>query len=418
MFNFFHEIFMNTRKWITATLFSLLFVAILGLLLRYKIAFSLPFINQKYLQFGHSHFAMTGWFTQLLIVLLASSVSKTLGTPYLKKYTVFALSNIITSYAMLAAFLYQGYGSISIIFSVISMVVMVCFGVQLWRDMNKSTQPLPGFIWFRAAVIFSILASLGVVMLVYLKITRNMDINIQQATTYFYLHFQYNGWLVFACFGLLINMLSERNVKIRNIKPFFWCYSVACIPAYFLSVLWLPIPSWLYIIIIISAFIIAGGWIWFIVQINKQSFLIFKHIPSTSKLLFGCSALAYTIKVVLQLGSTIPSLNNLAFGYRPIVIGYLHLVFLGVITLFILGYLIYADYLKPTKWVNIGVLLFIIGIILNELMLMMQGLMAMGYYNIPYINEILVGVTALMLLGIIGINMRYNNDSFKATGRS
>ncbi len=37
------------------SVFSFVIVAILGVLMRYKIAFSLPFVEQKHLQEAHSH---------------------------------------------------------------------------------------------------------------------------------------------------------------------------------------------------------------------------------------------------------------------------------------------------------------------------------------------------------------------------
>lgn len=404
---------MNVRKWVTITLFSLLFVAILGVLLRYKISFSLPFINQKYLQHSHSHFALSGWLTQLLMILLASSVSSTIEKTHFKKYNFILFANLFVSYGMLVSFLMQGYGTISIIFSTLSILIVYYFGIQLWRDMKKAPSQKTSFIWFKAAIIFAVLSSLGIAMLAYIMATHTMNIKLQQATTYFYLHFQYNGWFTFACLGLLINILENKNIHIKGLQKFFWIYAIACIPAYFLSVLWLSLPLWIYILVVLSAAILITGWIWFCLQIRKQLEVFTQQLPKISKWLLGCSALAFTIKVILQAGSTIPSLNNMAFGYRPIVIGYLHLVFLGIITLFILGYLFYMGYLKAIKLTCIGIALFLIGIILNELMLMMQGLAAMGYYRVPYINEILLGITMLMLAGVAIINIGANKKSLQ-----
>src|SRR5690606_16723716 len=233
------------------------------------------------------------------------------------------------------SFLYQGYGTISIFFSTNSILVVYYFGVQLWRDMQKASFQHSSYKWFKASIIFAVLSSFGIAMLVYLMVTKNVDKNIQQATTYFYLHFQYNEWLIFACIGLLIDLLYQKRIQIKNIDKFFWIYAGACIPAYFLSTLWMHIPLWLYIMVVISGLIILLGWFWFIAEFRKQFHLFLQQASNLAKWLFGLSAIAFTIKVILQAGSTIPSLNNMAFGYRPIVIGYLHLIFLGVITLFL-----------------------------------------------------------------------------------
>ena len=70
-------------------------------------------------------------------------------------------------------------------------------------------------------------------------------------------------------------------------------------------------------------------------------------ISTTSKYILTCSAIALSVKLLLQLVSTIPSLSNLAFGFRPIVIGYLHLVLLGVIGVTVYGY--YPDLFMPSN---------------------------------------------------------------------
>jgi len=397
---------MTVKKWVSLTIFGLVLVAILGVLMRYKIAYSFPFINQKFLQHSHSHFAMSGWLTQLIMILLASTVSRSIALSHFKKYNFILTVNLIASYGMLFSFLYQGYGAISIFFSTVSILVVYYFGVQLWQDMQKAPFLHSSYKWFKASIIFAVLSSFGIAMLVYLMVTKNVDKNIQQATTYFFLHFQYNGWLIFACIGLLIDLLRQKQIQIKNIDNFFWIYAAACVPAYLLSTLWLHLPLWLYIVVVISGLIILLGWLWFIAKLHKQVPLFLKQTSNLVKWLFGLSAIAFTIKVFLQAGSTIPSLNNIAFGYRPIVIGYLHLIFLGVITLFLFGYLVYTDHLKVTKSLTFGMIVFVVGIILNELALMVQGLSGMMYYNVPFINEALLAISLLMFFGILILNIR------------
>src|SRR5690606_41941784 len=57
---------------------------------------------------------------------------------------------------------------------------------------------------------------------------------------YFYLHFQYNGWLTLILFGLFLFILERKNIAYRE-KWFtysFWIYTISLFPGYFLSVLW------------------------------------------------------------------------------------------------------------------------------------------------------------------------------------
>jgi len=125
------------------------------------------------------------------------------------------------------------------------------------------------------------------------------------------------------------------------------------------------------------------------------------------------SAIALTLKLLLQLGSTIPSLSILAYGFRPIVIGYLHLVLLGVISLFILGYMTGCNYINMNKVTIRGIFIFVTGIILNEILLMIQGVCDLGYINIPYINESLLVTALILFAGILVINIGQSDKTAK-----
>src|SRR5690625_4802147 len=57
---------------------------------------------------------------------------------------------------------------------------------------------------------------------------------------YFYLHFQYNGWLYFMLIGLFIWILQKNSITLheRLLKQSFWIYFVALFPGFLLSILW------------------------------------------------------------------------------------------------------------------------------------------------------------------------------------
>ena len=116
------------------------------------------------------------------------------------------------------------------------------------------------------------------------------------------------------------------------------------------------------------------------------------------------SALSLTIKIFLQLLSNIPSLSNIAFGFRPIVIGYLHLMLLGVVTLFLIGYMINTQLIVLGKIATRGLIVFIAGIIINQLLLMLQGLYAMEYTGMPFISELLLLAAITMFTGLLLLN--------------
>ena len=177
-------------------------------------------------------------------------------------------------------------------------------------------------------------------------------------------------------------------------------FFASVIPAYFLSTLWANLPAWLYVIVVIAAFTQVLAWIIFFLNL-KKSYSKNLEISKFVKALFLFVSLAFTIKILLQLGSTIPLLSKLAFGFRPIVIAYLHLVLLAVISVFLLSYAYTFHLLHHNKKTVIGLWVFIGGVFLNELVLAIQGIASFGYVSIPHANGFLFGISLILWSGAL-----------------
>ena len=396
------------RKWFRTALINLLLVALLGCIMRYKIAFSLPFINQKNLLNAHSHFAFAGWITQALMTFIAAYISKHNSSFSFKKYNYLLLANLLTAYGMFFSFPFEGYATISIIFSTLSLFVSYAFAIVVWYDLNKIAVKSIAHYWIKAALIFNALSSIGPYTLAYMMATKNIHQNVYLASIYFFLHFQYNGWFFFSCMGLFADKLNAQIISFNMQKNIFYAFVFACIPAYFLSALWLPIPVWLYVIIVVAAFAQVIAWSVFISKVTANHSVIFSETKPAIKYLFCLSAIAASIKLFLQLGSTIPSLSSWAYGFRPIVIGYLHLVFLGIFSIFILAYALYDKQIIYNKKNAVGIWIFIAGIFTNEILLMAQGLGAIKYEVVPFVNELLLVAACIMFAGLLILNIRVN----------
>ena len=198
------------RRWLSISFLNLLLVAILGVIMRYKIAFYLPFVEQKHLLHSHSHFAFSGWITQTLMVLLIHYLGCKNGPEVIKKYRWLLYANCITAYGMLVSFIIQGYVFFSISFSTLSIFVAYFFAVVYWKDLNKINEKRISHYWFKAALVFSVLSSIGAFSLAYMMANKILVQNWYLAAIYFFLHFQYNGWFFFACMGLLTAKLSAH----------------------------------------------------------------------------------------------------------------------------------------------------------------------------------------------------------------
>jgi hypothetical protein len=395
----------TSHKWFRIALLNLSIVALLGVLMRYKIAFSLPFVDQKHVLHAHSHFAFTGWITQALMTLLVGYFSRVSGVNAFCKYKWLLVANLVAAYGMLGSFPVQGYGVVSIAFATMSIFVSYVFAGLFWRDLNKLENSASNK-WFKAALLFSTISSAGTFALSYMNATKVSHPNWYLAAIYFYLHFQYNGWFFFACMGLIFYLFKKTGVQLpfRSEKIAFGIFAFACIPAYILSALWLPIPEWVHTIVTIAALLQIAGWAMVVTPLlkNKKENWI---LLGKGRWVLALSAMAFTVKLLLQFGSTFHFLSTLAFGFRPIVIGYLHLVLLGVVTLSIIGYCMSTGIISSTNNAFKALALFVAGIILNELLLMIQGVAAIGNTGVPYINQLLLAVAAIMFTALVWLNM-------------
>jgi hypothetical protein len=388
------------RKWLAISFLNLMVVAILGVILRYKIAFYLPFIQQKHFLHSHSHFAFSGWLTQTLFVLLVHYLGLKKGESVITKYRWILLANCLSAYGMLVSFILQGYGFFSISFSTLSIFVSYRFAWLYWKDLNSMSQNWVSHYWLKASLVFNVISSIGAFSLAYLMANKIAVQNFYLSAVYLFLHFQYNGWFFFAGMGLLVSKFDHVQSSFKSMKTVFFLFCFACVPAYFLSALWLPIPTVLYIIIVVAVLAQLLAWVIMVrVFIMNQS-LIKQQFSKYGKILLLLASIAFTIKLLLQSGSLHPQLSQLSYGFRPIVIGYLHLVLLAVTSIFIIGYIVSFEMVKVTKSFLWGIFIFVSGVIINELLLMVQGVCALSYTAIPAINELLLFAAVVLLTGI------------------
>ncbi len=388
------------HRWLKISFVNLFIVAILGVTLRYKIAFYFPFLQQKFVLHSHSHFAFAGWITQTLMVLLVHHLSLKNGEQVFKKYRWLLYANLITAYGMLLSFIIQGYAFFSISFSTLSILVSYIFAVCYWKDLNKMNEKKVSHLWFKTALVFSVISSIGAFGLAFMMANKISHQNWYLSAIYFFLHFQYNGWFLFAGLGLLVAKLEKINGVAKQLKMAFWLFCGACIPAYFLSVLWLPIPLIIYYIIIAAVIAQLVGWGLMIKIFVQQKWFFRQYFSKQGQVLLLFSAIAFTIKLLLQTGSVHPGLSQLSYGFRPIIIGYLHLVLLGVTSIFIFGYIVSFELIPVTKKLIRGIFIFVAGVIINELLLMAQGVAALTYTSIPYINILLLIAAVILFSGI------------------
>ena len=153
-------------------------------------------------------------------------------------------------------------------------------------------------------------------------------------------------------------------------------------------------------------------WYKFLIITVQTQTAALAHLPYFLRYILLFIAFAVSVKVLLQLGSTIPAVSKLTFGFRPIVIAYLHLVLLAIISLFLLFYMYANEKINCNTKTKLGVIIFSVGVLINELILAVQGIASFSYTLIPYVNELLLGAALVLVFGI-GFTTFYTLDKIK-----
>jgi hypothetical protein len=380
-------------------------VASAGLTMRYKIKFSLPFVNQQNLMHGHSNFAFVGWLAIALMTLMVRYLVRNNVQTNYRKYNLLLGIDVVICYAMFISFIVQGYAFWSITFACLTILISYFFIFFYWRDLKKVHDAGFSRNWIKAALLLWAFSSLGAIFLAYLMANRIAIQELYFGALYFFMHFQYNGWFLFVCFGVFFSYMHRLGLFRFAIlsKRLFIIMIITVIPTYFLSVLWLKLPPVLVWIANVSAFVQLLVLVYFfrIISVFKNSKDIKFNI--VTRWIWALSSIAFILKIILQVLSTMPFLSHFAFGYRPVVIGYLHLSFVGIISLFILGYINEFIHRFRGKVSGIGFIFFVTGFIVQEVILMLQGLEAMNVEPIKSANIILFFCAVAMVTGLVWI---------------
>ena len=394
---------MQRSFWLKFSVFNFLIVALLGVTMRYKILYSMPFLDQKHLQEAHSHFAFYGWITNVIYVLILNYMHKINAQIDLKKYEKLIVVNLIASFTMLGAFLYGGYFWASIAGSTVALLCSFVFFFFFVRDAKK----IQDFskLWFLAGLFFAVISSVGVFNLGYMMMSKTATQDLYLASEYYYLHFQYNGFFIFSCIGFLLFSMKQAGSGIseKQNKLIFWLLFVGCVIGYGLSVLWMKMPVSIFAVIVVATIMQTIGAVLLFVFIKKNWTNLVLKWSAMHRFVLLYAGFAFAVKIALQLGSTIPALNQFAFGFRNVVIAYLHLVLLMCIATFLVNQILATHYFTITNKLLMGFKLLLLGIFLNELILGLMGVFSIKYISIPFANEMLLGVSVLMFASIFWI---------------
>src|SRR5690606_23013537 len=213
-----------------------------------------------------------------------------------RPYRLILGANLLMAYGMLFSFLWQGYGPVSIFFATGSIVTFFLFAGYAFRDIRRLPADHAGRPWWNAALLLGILSTIGTFVLTRMMVLKDFDQHTYLGSIYFYLHFQYNGWFFFACMGLLMTMAAPAFPDAAGRRRIFRLFFAASLPAYFLSTLWADLPTWLYVLVIIAAFLQAVAMFLLANGLWRRRKAWLPDVPGHARWLFFIAGAALLIK--------------------------------------------------------------------------------------------------------------------------
>ncbi len=394
---------MKTKNiWVDLSILSLCIVAFLGFILRSKILFSLPWINYLYLLDVHSHFAFEGWVTLALLFLF---VQELLPEPFSKRsvYQWLFGGIVLSSFGILLTMPFNNKSFLAGFFSVLFILITYVFGWVFLKDVQKTRINKTVRLLSVSAIVSLILSSIGPITLAWLHAIKSFNASLYRDALYVYLHLQYNGFFTLAVFALLFHKLYPKISK-RTQENFYWFSVLICIsilPSLFLSFLWQDPNNFFRVIAITGSILIFVSATWFIFSALPVLRLSKLVVPAVRYILFLSTA-AFVLKMLLQSFTIFPLVGNAVFGDRPVIIGFLHLVFLGFVSPFILAYYMQKSMLNiKIRLTGYALIIFMSGIVCNEITLMLQGLGAMFLKSSSLLPWLLWTISFWLMTGAI-----------------
>jgi len=388
--------------------------ALYGWLMRLSSVVNIPDFNYTRFLQSHSHVTFLGWgFIGVTTLLNFLFISK--DKQFSEKFKFIFGIEIASICLMLISFPLQGYKAFSIVLLSIFLITSYVYIYQFLKHIDTKRISKSVSLFIKSSLFFYILSSIGI-WAIGIVVAIQGKTDLYYNSIYFYLHFLYNGFFVFALFGLFFHYLRKQYVDLNaeQLKRFFWITFTTCIPAYILSL----IDS-------NSTFIIGVGILTSTIQLASIRYLLLiifsikkrlnGILSRSTQLLLTSVILAYVLKLALQFSSAFPQLSQHILALKTyFVIGYIHLVTLGFLSPFLLFLLLQFELITIKNNLNkVGLFIFLIGVFLTETILFTQGNLIWFYnYSLPSYSELLFISSSILLVGILSfLTLKFNNKT-------
>ena len=113
----------------------------------------------------------------------------------------------------------------------------------------------------------------------------------------------------------------------------------------------------------------------FIQLIKPKLEVLMTNAHKLMRPMFMFALVCFVLKVLFQSLSIFPAFSEVVYEHRNFVIGFIHLLMLGVISGFLFAFILKSTIVSVSRSLNFGIYSFLLGFVLTELLLLIQGVM-------------------------------------------
>ncbi len=365
--------------------------------------------NYKYIIHAHSHTALLGWVYLTLTGIIYRLLYQTTKLP--KKYLYIFLATNISLLGMLFSFPFQGYAVVSIIFSTLFLFCSYFYTGFILRNTPDEHRHTQYFKLIKAALWYMVFSSIGPWALGAIMSTLGKTSIWYKLSIYFYLHFQYNAWFLLGILGVVFYLFQKLKLTYQppDFKRFFYLLNSGVILSFFLSTYWTNPPIVFYFLGGLGVILLLLAFYQLFAFILRNKYQLKAGLSSFNYQILKITGILLVGKIFMQSLTAMPFFADLAFENIDFVIGYLHWVFLGFVSLALFGFL---NWLKLIRLPKKAFHLYLSGFVISEILIFYKGFVL--WLGLPFFSSyflILVLVSALIPIAvgwIIGPNLRKN----------
>ncbi|WP_245889468.1 c-type cytochrome [Cecembia rubra] len=388
--------------WMRWAVFFFFMASIFGLLLRYFFVAGSGIFEYKHVLHAHSHIAILGWGFLLIGGTIVFSFVE--NQVRLKTYKKFLFAFVLTTIGMMLSFPVQGYGVFSIAFSAIHVLISYFFAYKLFKDLSHISNGTAKSL-IQYALIWMLVSSIGLWAIAPIGTLLGKIHPLYFLSVQWFLHFQMNGWFMYAILGILAYHLESKGWEIPMSHSKLGLLHLSLLFTFAFPTSWSYNFDFLLYLNGVGVILQAIAYAWILMPFIAQAFPRMAMPAGWINKMIYVGIISLILKALIQLALIIPEVASISSTIRMYFIGFIHLLMLGALTFGISALIIKNNGLPKNSFCKWGWTILIIAFLATELLLFGQGTLIWAklgflpqYHLILFLASLLFPVALSMVL--------------------